>query len=148
MRHWNRLPGEFVNALLLEFFKVGLDGAFSNLSSRRHPYPCVGVLELGDLYSPFQPNHSMILLDHDCSLPSYSPHIAVRWAFCSLSHSHFRFSLYHLQLPACHSAACSFVPGGEAVRRSGGSWHGVFLGGNTGKCQFKAFVNLWPAMGY
>jgi len=31
MRHWNRLPGEVVDAPPLETFKVRLDGALSNL---------------------------------------------------------------------------------------------------------------------
>ena len=31
VRHWNRLPKEAVDALSLEVFKAGLDGALSNL---------------------------------------------------------------------------------------------------------------------
>ena len=31
VRHWNRLPGEVVDAPSLEVFKAGLDGALSNL---------------------------------------------------------------------------------------------------------------------
>ncbi|KFW68042.1 hypothetical protein AS28_00584, partial [Pygoscelis adeliae] len=31
VRHWNRLPGEVVDAPSLEVFKASLDGALSNL---------------------------------------------------------------------------------------------------------------------
>ena len=31
LRHWNRLPGEAMNATSLEALKAGLDGAVSNL---------------------------------------------------------------------------------------------------------------------
>ena len=50
VRHWNRLPGEVVDAPSLEAFKARLDGALREVSR-----PIAGRLEVDHLKGPFQP---------------------------------------------------------------------------------------------
>jgi len=49
VRHWNRLPRQFVDAPSLEVFKANSDGDLSNLVLRKVSLPMAGGLELDDL---------------------------------------------------------------------------------------------------
>lgn len=58
VRQWKSLPREAVDVLdvpHLEVFKVRLDAALSTLVSWKMSLPMAGVVELNDLYCPFQP---------------------------------------------------------------------------------------------
>jgi len=59
VKHWNRLPREVVDAPSLETFKVGLDGALSNLLSLKMSLQ--GGWTRRPLKVPSNPNSSMIL---------------------------------------------------------------------------------------
>jgi len=48
VRHWHRLPREFVTAPSLAVFKARLDGALSNLVSWKMSLLMAGGLELDD----------------------------------------------------------------------------------------------------
>jgi len=53
--HWNRLPRDVVDALLLEAFKARLDVALGSLIWWLATLPTAGGLKLDDHCGPFQP---------------------------------------------------------------------------------------------
>ena len=55
MKHWNRFPGEVVDAPCLEAFKVRLDGALSNLTQLKMSLLTAGGLDQMALKCRFQP---------------------------------------------------------------------------------------------
>jgi len=61
VRPWHRLPREAVAAPSLEVFKARLDGALSNLVSRKVSPLMVGGWNRMTFKVPSNPYHSMIL---------------------------------------------------------------------------------------
>lgn len=59
--HWDRLPRETVDAPLQEVFKTRLDGALSNMSSRRYSCPWQEGCNWMIFQVPFNLNLSVIL---------------------------------------------------------------------------------------
>lgn len=60
LRHWNKLPREAIGVPYLKYLKARVDGALSNLSSRKCPCPVAVRLDLIFKILSYQ-NHSVIV---------------------------------------------------------------------------------------